>query len=215
VTVGIEEIEEEFQRSAALQDPQVLQGEARVRAQRGGGEEVIATHSSKSSDVWTLYLYAMKSPMTREKYQRRFIKFLDFLGLAYDDDAPLPQKSNFFAQKAREDTNWAFENILKFIQYQNDRVNRKEIAGATVRNYVKSIKLFCEMADIQIPWKKITRGLPRGRRYADDRIPTIEELRKLLDYPDRRMKAIICTMTSSGIRLGAWDYLRWGHIYVQ
>jgi hypothetical protein len=212
VTVGIEEIEE-AQKSAALQDPQVPQGEARVRGgQRGGGAEVIAINSSKSSDVWTLYLYAMKSPMTREKYQRRFIKFLDFLGLAYDDDTPLPQKSNTFAQKAREDTNWAFENILKFIQYQNDRVNKKEIAGATVRNYVKSIKLFCEMADIPIPWKKITRGLPRGRRYADDRIPTIEELRKLLDYPDRRMKAIICTMTSSGIRLGAWDYLRWGHI---
>jgi hypothetical protein len=145
--------------------------------------------------------------MTRQKYQRRFIKFLDFL-----DDASLPQKSNTFAQKAREDTNWAFESILKLIQYQNDRVNKKEITGATIRNYVKSIKLFCEMADISIPWKKITRGLPRGRRYADDRIPTIEELRKLLEYPDRRMKAIICTMTSSGIRLGAWDYLRWGHI---
>ena len=26
------------------------------------------------------------------------------------------------------------------------------------------------------------------------------------------MKAIVCTMASSGIRLGAWDYLRWGHI---
>jgi hypothetical protein len=146
--------------------------------------------------------------MTREKYQRRFIKFLDFLGKIDNDDhhndyrLTLPQKSNTFAQKAREDTNWAFQCILKFIQYQNDRVNRKEIAGATVRNYVKSIKLFCEMADIPISWKKITRGLPKGRRYADDRIPTMEELRKLLDYPDRRMKAIICTMTSSGLSWG-------------
>jgi hypothetical protein len=26
------------------------------------------------------------------------------------------------------------------------------------------------------------------------------------------MKAIVYTMCSSGIRLGAWDYLRWGHI---
>ena len=68
------------------------------------------------------------------------------------------------------------------------------------------------MADIPIPWKKITRGLPRGKKYADDRIPTLEEIRKLVEYPDRRIKAIVYTMASSGIRVGAWDYLQWGHI---
>jgi integrase len=68
------------------------------------------------------------------------------------------------------------------------------------------------MADLSVAWKKISRGLPRAKNYADDRIPTIEEIRKLLEYPDRRLKAIIYTMASSGIRLGAWDYLRWGHI---
>ncbi|HEY9385612.1 MAG TPA: hypothetical protein VIP70_01110, partial [Nitrososphaeraceae archaeon] len=29
------------------------------------------------SDVWTLYIYAMKSLITREKYQIRFGKFLN------------------------------------------------------------------------------------------------------------------------------------------
>jgi hypothetical protein len=37
----------------------------------------------------------------------------------------------------------------------------------------------------------------------------LEEIRKLVEYPDRRIKPIIYTMCSSGIRLGAWDYLRW------
>jgi hypothetical protein len=50
-------------------------------------------------------------------------------------------------------------NILRFLQVYKDRVDRKEISGATLRNYVKTIKLFCEMNDILIPWKKITRGL--------------------------------------------------------
>jgi hypothetical protein len=68
------------------------------------------------------------------------------------------------------------------------------------------------MADLPVPWKKLTRGLPRAKSYSDDRIPSIEELRRLLEYPDRRIKAIVCTMASSGIRLGAWDYLRWGNI---
>jgi hypothetical protein len=68
------------------------------------------------------------------------------------------------------------------------------------------------MTDISIPWKKITRGIPRGRRYAEDRAPTIEEVRKICDYPDRRIKAIVYAMCSGGFRLGAWDYLKWGDI---
>jgi hypothetical protein len=161
------------------------------------------------SDYWTLYLYAMKSPVTRDKYQKRLGKFFDFIRL---EGSTIEDKSKVFVKIARKDSNWTFSNILRFVQFQNSRVVRKEISGATVRNYVKSIKLFCDMADLPVAWKKITRGLPRGRRYADDRIPTIEELTKLLEYPDRRLKAIIYTMASSGIRLGAWDYLRWGDI---
>ena len=162
----------------------------------------------EESDPWTLYLYAMKSPVTRDKYQKRLGKFFDFLAL---EGTTIEEKSMVFVEMARKDnSHWTFSNILKFIQFQNSRVVRKEISGSTVRNYVKSIKLFCGMADLPVAWKKITRGLPRGRRYADDRIPTIEELTKLLEYPDRRIKAIVYTMASSGIRLGAWDYLRWG-----
>src|SRR6266702_6197267 len=68
------------------------------------------------------------------------------------------------------------------------------------------------MSDIPVPWKKIARGLPKTRRFADDRAPTIEEIRKIAEYPDRRIKAILYIMASSGIRLGAWDNLRWGNI---
>lgn len=68
------------------------------------------------------------------------------------------------------------------------------------------------MSDIPISWKRITRGLPKVRRFADDRAPTLEELRRLIEYPDGRLKPIIYTMASSGIRLGDQDYLKWKHI---
>jgi len=32
-------------------------------------------------DTWSLYLYALKSPVTRQKYSKRIEKFFDFLGL--------------------------------------------------------------------------------------------------------------------------------------
>jgi hypothetical protein len=54
--------------------------------------------------------------------------------------------------------------------------------------------------------------MPKFRPYSNDRVPTIEEVRKLCEYPDRRIKAIVYTMASSGIRIGAWDYLRWEHV---
>jgi integrase len=68
------------------------------------------------------------------------------------------------------------------------------------------------MSSIDLPWKKISRGLTRPRKYADDRSPTLEEIVKIIEYPDRRIKAIVFTMCSSGIRVGAWDYLKWRHI---
>jgi hypothetical protein len=151
----------------------------------------------------------MKAPMTRDRYQTRLAKFLTFIGIAGNT---VQERSRAFAKMGKDDSIWALNSVLKFVQFQKDRVDKKEISGATVRNYVKSIKLFCEMADMAIPWKKITRGLPKGKKYADDRIPTLEEIRKIVEYPDRRIKSIVYTMSSSGIRIGAWDYLQWGHI---
>ncbi len=66
--------------------------------------------------------------------------------------------------------------------------------------------------DMLIPWKKLMRGMPKGRRYANDRAPTLQEIKKMLAYPDRRMSPILYTMISSGIKLSSWDYLRWKHI---
>jgi hypothetical protein len=63
------------------------------------------------------------------------------------------------------------------------------------------------MNDLVFNRKKITRGMPRVRQVANDRAPTKEEIQKLIEYPYRRIKPIVCTMASSGIRIGARDYL--------
>ncbi|MEM0117707.1 MAG: hypothetical protein QXV32_04615 [Conexivisphaerales archaeon] len=83
---------------------------------------------------------------------------------------------------------------------------------STVPNYYKPIKLILEMNDIILNWKKITRRIPRGREFANDRAPTKDEIRRLIQYPDRRVKPVALIMSSSGIRVGAWDYLRLGDI---
>jgi hypothetical protein len=160
-------------------------------------------------DPYSIFKYAMNSPVTRDRYTTRLGRFFTFIGIEGTD---IEERCRVFVQNARKDNGWAFRSIINFLRVQKDRVDRKEITGSTIRNYVKAIKLFTEMNDILISWKRITRGLPKGRKWADDRAPTIEEIRKIVEYPDRRIKPIVYTMVSSGIRLGAWDYLRWGHV---
>ena len=47
------------------------------------------------------------------------------------------------------------------------------------------------MNDILLNWKKIAKGKPQHRDYANDRAPIMEEIKKLLDFPDRHIKVII------------------------
>ncbi len=60
--------------------------------------------------------------------------------------------------------------------------------------------------------KLISRSMPKGRHASNDRPPSRDEMIKLLEYPDRRMKPMILVMISSGIRVGEWDSLKWKHI---
>lgn len=92
-------------------------------------------------------------------------------------------------------------------------MHKKELAASTARAYILAPKLFCDVNKVdRIEWKWLIGGLPRGSRSADDRAPTMDEVRKIMEYPDRRLPSIVQTMASSGIRIGAWEYLKWGHI---
>ncbi|MDQ3852454.1 MAG: hypothetical protein M3299_06440 [Thermoproteota archaeon] len=111
----------------------------------------ITLETMEATDPWLLFLYALKAPATKDKYTQRLTKFLDFLGYKGTKE----EKARAFAAQAKADPNYAFNSILKFFQNKRDQIDRKEMAIGTVRNYVKSVKLFCDMADLQIPWVKI------------------------------------------------------------
>jgi hypothetical protein len=96
---------------------------------------------------------------------------------------------------------------------EKQRYLDKKIEANTTRNAMKAIKLLLEMNDItSINWKKMAKMMPSTRRYALDRAPTIDEMRFMITNSDVRFQAILLTMASGGIRLGAWDYLNWGHV---
>lgn len=155
------------------------------------------------------FLYALKAPETKRQWPNRLRVVFDFLGFHGNLDE---QAKQFMALYKEESVALVQDRLMEFILYEIQRSQRGEISPSTIPNYLKAIKLFCEMNDIQVSWKKISRGVPRGRQAANDRAPTREEILKLIQYPDRIIRPIVYVMASSGIRLGAWDFLQWKHV---
>ena len=161
---------------------------------------------------------ALKSPSAKRQYPKRLKYFFDSLYTKENENfAPSnidiqEQMKEFMDNK--DDKPWIEGCFRKMLRVQKKRVECGEIQESTIYNYYKAAKVFCDQNDIVITWKKITNMIPTGRRDADDRIPTDDEIQRLVKYPDRRIKGIVYTMLSSGIRIEAWNYLKWKHVQV-
>jgi len=59
----------------------------------------------------------------------------------------MEERCNYFASKGVNDPNWVFNIIVRFLQFQKERVEKEKITGATLRYFIKAINLFCEMSD--------------------------------------------------------------------
>jgi hypothetical protein len=167
------------------------------------GEAELSEKEAEEEEEMALFRAAVHSKYTRDHYERHFKYFLDFVGKL----SPKELK-----QKAKSDPKWCEDQVLRYILSLRQRVDKKEIAASSTSNYVKPLKLFLEMNDIALNWKKIYRLLPKGKTFADDRAPTKEEIIRLVAYPDRRIKPLVLMLASSGMRLGAFEYLNWGDI---
>ena len=109
------------------------------------------------------FVFAIRSPVTREKYLGRLAYFMSFIGIT---EGNLEHRCNIFGQKCKTDSKWVANNVIRYLRMHRQRVEKREISASTLSNYVKPIKLFCEQLEISLPWKRITRGMPRGRRYS-------------------------------------------------
>ena len=100
--------------------------------------------------------------------------------------------------------------ILKFVEWLKDR----GVSGSTIRQHVQAIKHLLVMNDLEtaLNWEKLSKLMPKARKIGLDRAPTKEEIRKLLEYADIRLRALILLLCSSGIRIGSVEHLRWKHV---
>ena len=94
----------------------------------------------KVTDAYSLFVYAIRTQITRDYYLRRLRTFFDLIKLL--PNSSIENRCNRFAEIAIKDSNWTFNKIIGFLQFQKERVGREEITAATLYNFVKAIKLF-------------------------------------------------------------------------
>ena len=105
--------------------------------------------------------------------------------------------------------------IMQFLDYHRERFDQGKCSSGTLKQYWQAIrKLTDAFMDLRasLDWKRIIESMPGVENVADDRIPTLEELRRLVEHHDPRTKAIVYTLCSSGMRVGSWEYLKVKHI---
>ena len=116
-------------------------------------EQQNQTNQMKKNPM-TVFTYALKAPESRRQYPRRLKIFLDYLGL----EGNIEEQAEQFYLKAISNHAWAEESLMAFIAYEKERSKNGEISDSTIPNYYRATKLFCEMNDITLNWKKIARG---------------------------------------------------------
>ena len=94
-------------------------------------------------DPYSMFVYAIRSPYTKESSFRRLRRFFDAIN--FFEGESMDKRCNTLVYRARNDYAWAFSNILKFLHSQKNRVEKKGIKTSTLRNYVKTLKMFCEV----------------------------------------------------------------------
>lgn len=171
-------------------------------------EEETPARLEKTFHALDAFTSVLRTDKSARQYVRRLSYFFDHLHLP----GTIEEQAEIFFQKAQDNKQWAHACLMDFIDHYKKKISKNEISPTTLSNYYVAVKVFCEMNNIELHWKRIRRGLPRPMLAADDRAPSLEEIKKLCDYPDRRIKPIVYTMCSSGIRSGAWDDLKWKHI---
>ena len=115
----------------------------------GGYSELVTT---SSSDPYSLFLFATNSPETRVKYIACLRRFFDYIKLEKEviltsgvpevnkqkkRTGAMKEKWILFTERAKSDGGWAFFKIVAFLQFEKERVERKEIAASLSTTLVK------------------------------------------------------------------------------
>jgi hypothetical protein len=153
---------------------------------------------------YQLFISAIHSGKTLQLYKQHLFHFCDTVQMTTDEII-----SKYRKVKELIKLQQLIEDYVLLLQ---TKVRNGEITAGTCNVSLPPVKLFCEMNDIILNWRKINKLLPHGNDNAADEAYTREQIKKMLEYSDLRSKIPILFMASSGMRLGGFQGLTDGCI---
>ena len=145
--------------------------------------------AQKEEDVYFNFINSLKSEVTKRTYEYYIKSFMKFCNATKLSDLLTiePQKQ-----------------IIKYLMSLRER----GLAFNSISINLKAIYHFFEMNDVPLNKKKINMFKGEFSRKVVDRAYTHEEIKKILDISDLRMKSLILLMASSGMRIGSIPLLK-------
>jgi integrase len=139
-------------------------------------------------EIYFNFINSLKSEITKKIYEKNIKFFMRFCKVnKYSDLLALDAQSV----------------IVKYLMYSRER----GLAYNSLSLSLNSIYHFYEMNDVPLNKKKINMFKGEFKRSVD-RAYSHDEIKKILDISDLRMKSIILLMASSGLRIGALPLLK-------
>jgi len=136
------------------------------------------------------------TPKTVEDYTKNIKRLCDILG--YDNP-----ESALEAIRKIENREVYFDDLIGTLR-------DKGISNSRIVNMYKGVKSWLWLNKVDVDWRDVI--LPSIERQTEDRSPTKEELRRILNVCSLRDKALILTATSSGMRRNTLLTLKVGDV---
>ena len=164
-----------------------------------GGAATIESSSltlSLEGNVYDIFAESIRSKVTKSNYTfalKRYMRYRNVTRLEQLlPESPSPNSSDIRCIES---------DIIKYIVYLK---NVDKLGYGTIHNYLVAIEHFYTICgDLSLNYKKISRYLPEPQATADDRGYTRDEIAKMLDGSDTRIRALILLLASNGMRIGA------------
>jgi len=146
----------------------------------------------EASKFYFNFINSLDSEYTKKTYEYHIQKFLNH----YKTDLAI-----FLKLPQQEISNL----LIKYLVERKLSKSSKNIVFATIRHA-------CEMNDVILNWKKIkkfTKPVKTGNETnGRDRAYTHEEIKKILDFGDQRIRTAVLILASTGMRIGALRSIR-------
>jgi integrase len=150
----------------------------------------------ENSEVFYNFINTLHSDSTKKSYRFCLEKFLNHRRIDVLSSLKLPQQ---------DITNL----IIKYLVDKKVSRQYKNLIAATLKHA-------CEINDIVLNWRKIKKFVNSEKTGNEtngrDRGYTHEEIQRILDFSDQRIKTAFLILASSGIRVGALRSLKVGDL---